>query len=133
MVDELQSILAEGGFELRQWASNAPLTISHLSAASISDSAERLITKGNASNHESVLGLQWNCQTVTLLYKLCVIECQEVTMHSIYKVLASQYDPLGYIIPYTTHAKVIVQQLWDKKRDWDDPKLPEDLVDAWNG
>lgn len=132
MVDELQSILAEGGFELRQWASNAPSTISHLSAASRSDSAEQLITKGNASNHESVLGLQWNCQTDTLSYKLCVTECQEVTMCCIYKVLASQYDPLGYIIPYTTHAKVIVQQLWDKKRDWDDPKLAEDLVNAWN-
>lgn len=52
-------------------------------------------------------------------------------MRSIYKVLASQYDPLGYIVPYTTRAKILVQCLWDKKRDWDDPQLPEDLLSAW--
>lgn len=53
-------------------------------------------------------------------------------MRSIYRVLASQYDPLGYIIPYTTRAKILVQCLWDKKRDWDDPQLPEDLLSLWS-
>lgn len=52
-------------------------------------------------------------------------------MRHIYKVLASQYDPLGYIVPYTTRAKVLVQRLWDKKREWDDPQLPDELLQAW--
>ncbi len=52
-------------------------------------------------------------------------------MRHIYRVLASQYDPLGYIVPYTTRAKVLVQRLWDKKREWDDPQLPEELLQAW--
>lgn len=52
-------------------------------------------------------------------------------MRNIYRVLASQYDPLGYLIPYTTRAKIIVQHLWDKKRDWDDPHLPADLLQTW--
>ncbi|XP_039531128.1 uncharacterized protein LOC120485874 [Pimephales promelas] len=52
-------------------------------------------------------------------------------MRSIYHVLASQYDPLGYMIPYTTRAKVLVQRLWDKKREWDDPQLPEELITSW--
>ncbi|KAJ7983948.1 hypothetical protein DPEC_G00368720 [Dallia pectoralis] len=53
-------------------------------------------------------------------------------MRNIYKVLASQYDPLGFILLYTTRAKVLVQRLWDKRRDWDDPLLPLDLLQAWN-
>lgn len=53
-------------------------------------------------------------------------------MRTIYKVLASQYDPLGYIIPYTTRAKVIVQH-WDKKRDWDDPQLPPSIMEKVGG
>lgn len=57
--------------------------------------------------------------------------CSTVTLRNIYKVLASQYDPLGYIVPYTTRAKILVQRLWDKKRDWDDPHLPEDLLQTW--
>lgn len=28
-----------------------------------------------------------------------------LTMRNIYEVLASQYDPLGFILPYTTRAK----------------------------
>ncbi|XP_036000189.1 uncharacterized protein LOC118564903 [Fundulus heteroclitus] len=52
-------------------------------------------------------------------------------MRNIYKVLASQYDPLGYILPYTTRAKVMVRQLWEKRRDWDDPLLPLDVQQLW--
>ena len=52
-------------------------------------------------------------------------------MRNIYRVLASQYDPLGFILPYTTRAKVLVQRLWEKQRDWDDPNLPEELLTAW--
>ncbi len=52
-------------------------------------------------------------------------------MHHLYRVLASQYDPLGYILPYTARAKIIVQHLWGKTRDWDDPNLPHDLLEAW--
>lgn len=53
-------------------------------------------------------------------------------MRQIYRVLASQYDPLGYLIPYTTRAKILVQRLWDKKRDWDDPQLPKELLASWD-
>lgn len=60
-----------------------------------------------------------------------MVDCSVATMRNIYKVLASQYDPLGYIIPYTTRAKVLVQCLWNKKRDWDDPQLPDDLLHSW--
>ena len=51
-------------------------------------------------------------------------------MRNIYRVLASQYDPLGFILPYTTRAKMLVRCLWEKQRDWDDPLLPQDLQ-AW--
>lgn len=52
-------------------------------------------------------------------------------MRNIYRMLAQQYDPLGFLIPYTTRAKIIVQHLWNKNRGWDDPHLPEDLLQAW--
>ncbi|KAI3375533.1 hypothetical protein L3Q82_003859 [Scortum barcoo] len=52
-------------------------------------------------------------------------------MRNIYKVLASQYDPLGFILPYTTRAKILVRHLWDKHRGWDDPLLPQELLQQW--
>lgn len=51
-------------------------------------------------------------------------------MKNIYKILASQYDPIGFLTPFTTRAKVLVQQLWDEKREWDDPLLHGGLLTA---
>ncbi|KAI2664192.1 hypothetical protein H4Q32_002333 [Labeo rohita] len=45
-------------------------------------------------------------------------------MRNVYKVLARQYDPLGFTLPYTTRAKLLVQSMWDKHHQWDDPLLP---------
>ncbi len=63
LFDKLRALLAEGGFELCQWASNIPDIINHLS--------------NEARN--------------------------------IYRVLAKQYDPLGFIIPYATRATLVEQ------------------------
>lgn len=42
-------------------------------------------------------------------------------MRYVYRVLASQFDPLGYSIAYTTCAKVRVQAQWREERGWDEP------------
>ncbi|KAJ8378756.1 hypothetical protein AAFF_G00236760 [Aldrovandia affinis] len=80
---------------------------------------------------EPALGLRWLCHSDTLRYKSRLLKCSPPTMRNIYRVLASQYDPIGFLTPFTTRAKVLVQQLWDKKREWDDPLLPGDLLTAW--
>lgn len=131
LVDQLNTLLATGGFELRQRAANDPSVISHLPSEVRSTSCELWLSHGEQNVQESALGLHWHCQSDTLLYKLRPIDCSTVTLRNIYKVLANQYDPLGYIVPYTTRAKVLVQRLWDKKRDWDDPHLPEDMLQSW--
>lgn len=40
---------------------------------------------------------------------------------NVYKVLVSQYDPLGFIIPYTTRGKILEQSMWQKEMGWDEP------------
>ncbi|XP_065099626.1 uncharacterized protein [Paramisgurnus dabryanus] len=132
LVDQLCSLLSSGGFELRQWASNCPSVITHLPPESRSNTCDLWLRQGQQDVHESTLGLHWQCQSDTLHYKHRGTSYSTVTMRNIYRVLASQYDPLGYIIPFTTRAKIIVQRLWDKRRDWDDPQLPDDLLDMWS-
>lgn len=131
LVKKLRQLLASGGFEIRQWASNRPEVISHLPSKARSDKLELWLSQDRQEAHESTLGLNWNCETDTLSLKHRPIDYGEPTMRNIYRTLASQYDPLGFIIPFTTRAKIIVQQLWDKHRDWDDPQLPHDLLHQW--
>ena len=131
MVDTLRELLASGGFDLRQWASNVPSVVEHLPQEARSDSLELWLAQDRADSPEPTLGLCWHCQTDTIGYKHRPIVYSAPTMRNIYRVLASQYDPLGFILPYTTRAKMLVRRLWEKQRDWDDPLLPQDLLQAW--
>lgn len=134
LVDKLKALLATGGFELRQWVSNTPEVISHLPKEARAESSELWLSQdqAGADPQEQTLGLRWSCQSDTLGYKHRLQESPTPTMRNIYRVLASQYDPLGFIVPYTTRAKVLVQRLWDKHRQWDDPLLPSELLQTWN-
>ncbi|XP_076856690.1 uncharacterized protein LOC143510810 [Brachyhypopomus gauderio] len=131
LIDQLRPLLLSAGFDLRQWASNEPGAISHLPEEARSNSAELWLSLEKVDSPESTLGLSWNFQEDLLGYKHRPVHYGVPTMRNIYKVLASQYDPLGFILPYTTRAKMLVRHLWDKHRGWDDPNLPPDLLQQW--
>lgn len=97
-----------------------------------SESNELWLSESLQDPQELALGLRWISNTDTLAYRYRPFDYLETTMRNIYRVLAKQYDPLGFITPYTTRAKVIVQHLRSKQHDWDDPLLPEDLLHAWH-
>lgn len=78
------------------------------------------------------LRLIWHCAKDTLGYRYRPVEYKALTLRNDYRVLATQYDPIGFLIPFTTRAKVLLQQLWIKERQWDDPILPEGIQKAWS-
>lgn len=132
LLDKLRALLATGGFDLRQWASDMPTVISHLPMEARSDSSEPWLLQNKTDPQELTLGLCWHYESDTLTYHHHPVTYDQPTMCNIYQVLASQYDPLGYITPYTTCAKILVQCLWDKDRGWDDPLLPDTLLQESN-
>lgn len=81
---------------------------------------------------EPTLGLQWNCLDDTLGYKNRLAEPVQPTMRNLYKTLASQFDPLGFIIPFTTRAKILIQDLWKHNLSWDEPIEPLYLREKWS-
>lgn len=131
LVTKMQKLLSEGGFELRQWATNTPSVIAHFRDELKSANSHLWFTQSGADPQEMTLGLRWQCSSDVLGYRYKNQENSVPTLRNIYKTLASQYDPLGFLIPFTTRAKIIIQRLWDKKREWDDPDLPKDLLQAW--
>ena len=40
------------------------------------------------------------------------------------------YDPIGFISPVVFHAKLILQESWERKLAWDEP-LPSDIASKW--
>lgn len=101
--------------------------VAYLPPEARSSATEQWLVHTHVDTMEPTLGLQWNCANDSLGYHYRPIKHAALTMRTAYQVLASQYDPLGFILPFSTRAKVIIQQLWAKKREWDDPDLPPTL------
>ncbi|KAK7881979.1 hypothetical protein WMY93_028153 [Mugilogobius chulae] len=57
LANKLRSLLANGGFELRQWASSHPEVISHLPIECTSDSTKLWLTQNSHDPQELALGL----------------------------------------------------------------------------
>lgn len=108
LIDKMRVLLASGGFKMRQWCSNMPKVVSHLPPEVKPAECQLWLTANKANPQESTLGL-WRCRSDTLGYKHQTILATEPTIRYVHQVLASQFDPLGYSIAYTTHAKVLVQ------------------------
>ncbi|KAI3374589.1 hypothetical protein L3Q82_021164 [Scortum barcoo] len=119
VVDRLRQLLHTGGFEIRQWASNVPAVNEDLPSDVRSESSELWLSQHSADLQEPTLGLRWDCLHDSLKYKHRPVERTEPMLRNVYKVLACQYDPLGYIVPFTTRAKI--QDLWKEQLGWDDP------------
>ncbi|KAK0136704.1 hypothetical protein N1851_027112 [Merluccius polli] len=130
LVQDMRTYLSEGGFEICQWASNDPQVIKDLPEEATSTSSEAWVSLSSDGAQEMTLGLIWQFQSDTLRYRNKPAKPRRVTMRTIYSTLASQYDPLGYITPFTTLAKVLVRELWAQERGWDDP-LPQHLEEKW--
>ncbi|RXN37805.1 scavenger receptor cysteine-rich type 1 M130-like protein [Labeo rohita] len=88
-----------------QWASNDPTVLSHLPPEARATSVELWLTQEKTDVPESTLGLSWNWQSDSLFYKHRPVIYKIPTLRNIYRVLATQYDPLGLLLPYTTCAK----------------------------
>ena len=130
LIIKLRTLLARGGFDLRQWASSNPNVLSQLPPEAKARSSETWMAHSPGEAQEMTLGLVWRFKTDTLHYRHTPPEVKPITRRRIYSILASQYDPLGYILPYTTRAKVLVRELWAKEQGWDDP-LPDHLAKRW--
>lgn len=125
--DDLTALLKSGGFDLRKWASNCPQLLTRMQ----SDQVTAINFQDDTlSSSLKVLGLTWlpSCDSFSFNYNLTDTK---QTKRSVLKLLASIFDPVGFISPCTFIAKCIMQDLWKLGLGWDDP-LPSDLTSQWN-
>lgn len=131
LVDGLHELLSRGGFGIRQWALNIPEIIEHLPSEACSTSSELWLSQLSPDLQELMLGMCWNCLQDTLSYRPHKAESYKPTLRNVYRVLACQFDPLGYLIPFTTRVKVLVQDIWKEHIGWDDRIHPPELLESW--
>ena len=77
------------------------------------------------------LGIQWNSHLDH--FRLTVAEFPEsknLTKRLLVSDIAKTFDALGWFSPSIIKIKILLQQIWELKIDWDDP-LPSSIKDTW--
>ena len=58
-------------------------------------------------------------------------QSQPISKRNVLQLSSRTYDPLGLLSPETVKAKLLIQDLWQQKLEWDEP-LPAELETKWN-
>ncbi|XP_060846095.1 uncharacterized protein LOC132925744 [Rhopalosiphum padi] len=129
--DGLIKTMQSAGLELRKWASNNDNLIKDV--MSIKEDSKDTVPISDDNSITKVLGLFWNSTTDTLQFEVqqnnfTIIS--RITKREILSVIACLFDPLGLVGPAIIRAKLMLQQLWRLKIQWDEP-LPNEIQEQW--
>lgn len=79
LVRKLRTLLAKGGFDIRQWASNKPAVLRHLPSGAKSEASETWGSQTPGEAQEMTLGLIWHFKSDTLHYRYALTEPHQIT------------------------------------------------------
>ncbi|XP_060575739.1 uncharacterized protein LOC132733143 [Ruditapes philippinarum] len=119
---EAKQMFTDASMNLREWLSN-------------SDIVNEIIPREDRAEQSviSVLGHIWNSKNDTIAVKpIKVLNTNtEISKRSILKVIASVFDPLGLFSPIILRGKLLLQDLWSRNLDWDDPVEDTETKLSW--
>ncbi|PFX12674.1 hypothetical protein AWC38_SpisGene23328 [Stylophora pistillata] len=103
----------------RKWLSNK---LEVLQSIPSSDCATEVDLDRGKSPQVKTLGVFWS--PVKDVFKFQVnqpAEKRDKTKRNFLKGIATLFDPLGLLTPYTVRAKILLQEMWASGVDWDEP------------
>lgn len=120
------SLLASGGFNLRKWCSNELTLLEPL----FEKTTDPHICLNNSKTHKT-LGIHWNPHDDSLVHIVRDFNpAQRITKRNMLSQIASLFD--SWIVgPVIVRAKIMLQQLWKIKLDWDE-SVPAGIATSWN-
>ena len=121
------TLLKDGGFYLTKWTSNSTDILNTLPKDDISPKITNL-DLGNLPV-ERVLDIVWDSKSDQITV-LSLSKEFENTKCSLLSCVSSIFDPLRIVNLALLEPKLLIQELWQRKLEWDD-KLPIDLLERW--
>ncbi|XP_070169704.1 uncharacterized protein [Polyergus mexicanus] len=125
--DQLTKLMARGGFHLRKWAANSIELLTDIPPGEHELAIARTFDKDDTLK---VLGLEWIPREDSFRFQIESASVNMNTKRLILSFIAKFFDPLGWVSPVIITAKIMMQELWLRKLDWDFP-IAADLLESW--
>ena len=122
---ELMKLLDSAGISLDKWAANHPELLP--------PQAQQVLAKQiDVDKSVKTLGVHWNPAQDQFRFNISdvAVLSEASTKRSILSSIARLFDPLGWLSPITVTAKILLQDLWIQKCEWDSP-VPAELRERW--
>uniref|UniRef100_A0A1I7VRF8 DUF1758 domain-containing protein n=1 Tax=Loa loa TaxID=7209 RepID=A0A1I7VRF8_LOALO len=124
--EEMEVIFQEASMNIREFLSNDQGFNEKISYRDLSKPGKN-----------SFLGISWNHERDRIGLTLKPWIGKFFTKRTILQFIASQYDPLGYLVPVMVRLKLFIQHLWRQNVSWDqslsesDSQYWRNLINEW--
>nr|XP_034194681.1 uncharacterized protein LOC117610936 isoform X1 [Osmia lignaria] len=126
VAQQLIALCNAGGFPLAKWHATHP---DLLRAVSSSAQSSAPISFDDCTT--KLLGIQWMPQTDTFGFSSTITDQpSKCSKGLVLSEVARIFDPLRFVSPVIVRAKMLLQELWLHKINWDDP-LPSQIISRW--
>ncbi|XP_078360456.1 uncharacterized protein LOC144644785 [Oculina patagonica] len=117
---QLDELWSKAGMHARKWLSNSPKNLEDR-ASEVDITMEPLPTV-------KTLGITWLPEEDVFTFKANPPEeTFQFTKRNFLKKIATLFDPVGFLAPFTVRAKVMMQEMWIAGLDWDE-LCPGELI-----
>ena len=122
---QLSVMLTEAGMHARKWLSNSTTVLSMIPPE---DRKAEVDLDRDQLPCAKTLGVWWLADRDVFTFKENAPEDTMVyTKRNFLRKIATLFDPIGFLAPFTIRAKMILQDMWTTGLDWDD-ELTEPLT-----
>ncbi|XP_055314000.1 uncharacterized protein LOC129575097 [Sitodiplosis mosellana] len=129
LTNQLIQMLRGAGFELRKWASNSTEILRNIPQEYHEQNTTCLL---NAVDNVKALGLCWSTTKDCFYFNVNFSVCQSTrTKRTVLSIIARLFDPLGWLNPFVTKAKLFLNKLWEANLEWD-TALPPNFEIEWS-
>ena len=126
LVSEVQNVIGQSGFILKDYCSNSKEFLKSVPAHKLSKKLNNDILN---LGEDKALGVQWHLEYDTLGYSINIPD-KPLTKRGILSSTFSIYDPFGFANPVILPAKKLFQSACHSNLDWD-AELPYEIKSAW--
>ena len=115
---QLSRLLTKAGMHARKWLSNSSTLLSVIPQ---NDRKAEVDLDRDQLPSAKTLGVWWVADRDEFTYKENAPDDSMVyTKRNFLKKIATLFDPIGFITPFTIRAKILLQDMWTTGLEWDE-------------